>query len=274
MKIFACFRSIDCEKGNNILFDLLEISQRSIAVLQETEHNDDWKNEVEKKMKESNFVVFLLGEKTFKSDHIKWEYAKAKSLNKRIIGVKLDTASKDSIIYCQGFQVFDNATQAYSFLKTAYQDDRQLLIEQYKIMVGSTEKVTEQRLKVHNLFFTVVSSILSVAFILTKSYSFTVLSINVALLLTGLAFLASFFWEKLIDSYGKLNRGKFLVIDHIEKELRSNMFENEWHILKNEIKYEPNSETEKTIIIRFRLFIIVLGIAEIAYIICSFFKLF
>jgi hypothetical protein len=146
-------------------------------------------------------------------------------------------------------------------------------MEQYKIMVGSTEKVTEQRLKVHNLFFTIISSLLSVAFILTKSFSFSTLSIVISLLLTLLAFLASFFWENLIVSYGKLNKGKFRVINKIEKELRSNMFENEWDILKNEIGYQPNSETEKNIIIKFRLFIIILGIAEIAYIICSFFKL-
>jgi hypothetical protein len=116
MKIFACFRKLDSIQGENVLTNFLEASEKSIAILKEINHNDDWKKIVEQKMEESNFILFLLGEKTFVSDHIKWEYAKAKSLNKRIIGIKLNNASEESIIYCQGFQVFDNVTQAYNFI--------------------------------------------------------------------------------------------------------------------------------------------------------------
>jgi hypothetical protein len=43
------------------------------------------------------------------------------------------------------------------------------------------------------------------------------------------------------------------------------MFEDEWKILTEEIKYEPNTNTEKKIIQYFRNFIIIVGVLEIIY---------
>lgn len=267
MKIFICNRSIDAEPANRFIEELLEISECSVAILRETEHSENWKIEVAKKIQEVDFVLFLLGDKTFESDQIKWEYAKAKQLNKQIVGVKLPSASVDSIVFCQGFQVFENAKQCLKYLKKVFENDRQLLIEQYKIMVSSTEKVTEQRLKVNNLFFTVTSSILSVALVVGKTLEFSLAGTVAMVILSGMAFLVSFFWEKLINSYGNLNRGKFQVIDNIEKQLRTNMFEYEWKVLTEEIKYEPNTRTEATVIKRFRFFILLVVVIEIIYVV-------
>lgn len=267
MKIFICNRSIDAEPANRFIEELLEISECSVAILRETEHSENWKIEVAKKIQEVDFVLFLLGDKTFDSDQIKWEYAKAKQLNKQIVGVKLPSASVDSIVFCQGFQVFENAKQCLKYLKKVFENDRQLLIEQYKIMVSSTEKVTEQRLKVNNLFFTVTSSILSVALVVGKTLEFSLAGTVAMVILSGMAFLVSFFWEKLINSYGNLNRGKFQVIDNIEKQLRTNMFEYEWKVLTEEIKYEPNTRTEATVIKRFRFFILLVVVIEIVYVV-------
>jgi len=265
MKIFICHRSIDNTEANQVIEKLLQHSENSIAVLRETNHDDNWKKNVEQKFKDVDFVLFLIGSDTFDSNQLKWEYAKAKELNKRIIGVKLSNATKESILYCQAFQVFDNAKQSLPFLKKIFEEDQKLKLEQYKIMVGSTEKVTDQRLKVNNLFFTVTSSILSIGFILGKAFEFSVLGFIGMLIMTIMAFIVTFFWSKLIHSYGTLNTGKFTVIDKLEKQLRSNMFEDEWQILK-EIGYEPNSRTEIKIIKRFRVFIVILAIFEIGYI--------
>lgn len=265
MKLFTCYRSIDKDIGNELISDLLENSENTVAILKQIEHNDNWKNLVESKIKESDFVVFLIGAETFKSEQIIWEYAKAKSLNKQIIGIKLNNATEESILFCQGFQVFDNTVQALKYLDKVFLSDRQLKIEQYKIMVGSTEKVTDSRMKVNNLFFTITSSILSLAFILGKTYGFVPLCIFAVLVLTALALLTTYFWERLVNSYGKLNKGKFKVIDRLEKDLRTNMFEEEWKILTQEINYEPNTTTETKIIKNFRFFIYSLLAIEIFY---------
>ena len=267
MKIFICNRSIEAELAQKFIDDLLGASECSVAILRETVHLDNWKFEVTKKFHEVDFVLFLVGHKTFESEQIKWEYAKAKQLNKQIVGVKLPSATVDSVVFCQGFQVFENANQCLKYIEKTFENDRQLLLEQYKMMVSSTEKVTEQRLKVNNLFFTVTSSILSLAMVVGKTLEFSLAGTTAMVILSVMAFMVSFFWEKLIHSYGNLNKGKFKVIDSIEKRLRTNMFEHEWKILTKEIKYEPNTETEATVIKRFRFFILLVAVFEVVYVI-------
>ena len=265
MKLFVCNRSTDLSATQNVIDELFVVSKNFIAVQQEIEHSENWKTLVENKMKESDFVLFIVGNNTFESEQIIWEYAKAKNLNKRIIGYKLPSATEESILFCQGFQVFENSQNCFAFLEKAFEDDRKLKLEQYKIMVSSTEKVTDSRLKVNNLFFTVSSTIISIGFVLGKTFGFTLPVLIVMLVLTALALLISYSWEKLINSYALLNKGKFRVIDKIEKQLRTNMFEDEWEILTQDIKYKPNSETEKNIVKYFRIFIIILGILELIY---------
>lgn len=266
MKIFVCNRTVDLEATNAVLDELLSVAQDSIAVLRETEHSENWKERVEKQFKEVDFVVFFVGEDTFKSDPIKWEYAKAKALNKQIVGIKLPYACEESVLFCQGFPVFREPDDCWTYLEKTYQEDRQLLLEQYKIMVGSTEKVTDQRMRVNNLFFTVTSTILSVSLVVGKSFEFSVVGAIGMLALSIMALVVTFLWEKLVRSYGKLNTGKFTVIDQIEKQLRTNMFEHEWNVLKQQVGYESNTETEATVVRRFRWFVVIVILVEAAYV--------
>ncbi|ELI1598879.1 TIR domain-containing protein [Vibrio fluvialis] len=267
MKIFVCSRTDDAESATSVLDSLLTASEDSIAIIRETEHSDNWKDKVEKHFKEVDFVIFLIGKDTFKSDPMKWEYAKAKSLNKQIIGIKLHNASEDSVLFCQGFPVFRETSNCWKYLEKTYEEDRQLLLEQYKIMVGSTEKVTDQRMRVNNLFFTVTSSILSLSLVVGKALEFSVIGALGMLMLASMAFMVTFLWEKLVRSYGKLNTGKFAVIDQIEKQLRTNMFENEWNILQKQVGYTSNTETEATVVSRFRVFVSVVIALEVIYVI-------
>ncbi|WP_423823277.1 TIR domain-containing protein [Salinisphaera sp. SPP-AMP-43] len=247
--------------------ELLSIACDSIAVLREAEHSENWKERVENHFKEVDFIVFFVGKNTFKSEPMKWEYAKAKALNKQIVGIKLPSACEDSVLFCQGFPVFRQPNGCWAYLEQTYQEDRQLLLEQYKIMVGSTEKVTDQRMRVNNLFFTVTSSILSVSLVVGKSFKFSLVGAMGMLALSVMAFVVTFLWEKLVRSYGKLNTGKFTVIDQVEKRLRTNMFEHEWNVLQQQVGYESNTETEATVVRRFRWFVLLVILVEAAYVI-------
>lgn len=266
MKIFVCNRTIDLEATVVVLDELLSVARDSIAVLRETEHSENWKERVDKQFKEVDFVVFFVGKNTFESDPMKWEYARAKALNKQIVGIKLPSACEESVLFCQGFPVFRKPDSCWVYLEKTYQEGRQLLLEQYKIMVGSTEKVTDQRMRVNNLFFTVTSSILSVSLVVGKSFEFSVVGAIGMLALSIMAFVVTFLWEKLVRSYGKLNTGKFTVIDQIEKQLRTNMFEHEWNVLKQQVGYESNTETEATVVRRFRCFVLVVILVEAIYV--------
>lgn len=266
MKIFICNRSIDLVHSDTIVEELLQHSENSLGIFRELINSETWKISVESKIIKSDYIIFLLGDNTFESEQIIWEYEKSKSLNKNIIGIKLFNSASKSILFFQGYPVFENSEQCYKFLSENYKQERILKLEQYKLMISSTEKVTDQRLKVNNLFFTITSSILSVAFLIGKTFNFSNQSIIGVFFLTSMAFLTTFFWEKLINSYGNLNRGKFMIIDKIEKDLKTNMFEEEWKILTTEINYKPNTLTERLIIQRFRLFILLVVIIEILYI--------
>lgn len=265
MKVFVCARTVDAEATSVILDDLLSVSRDSIAILREDEHSDNWKNRVENHFQEVDFVMFVIGSNTFQSDSMKWEYAKAKSLNKQIVGIKLDNVCEESVLFCQGFPVFKGLDDCFKYLEKTYEEDRQLLLEQYKIMVSSTEKVTDQRMRVNNLFFTVTSSILSISFIVGKAFEFSVVGAIGMLALSFMALVVTFFWEKLVRSYGKLNTGKFTVINQIEKRLRTNMFEHEWNILQKDVGYESNTETEAKVVSRFRWFVFAVIVVELVY---------
>jgi len=266
MKIFICNRSSDNEKTEKVIKDILKESNNSVAILREVEHSSEWKIKVEKKMQEVDIILFMIGIDTFDSKQINWELLLSKQLNKRIYAIKLDTFPEEINNSSIDFQVFDNVSQFFKYASKVVEEDRQLLLEQYKIMVSSTEKVTDQRLKVNNLFFTITSSILSVAFVIGKTLNFSFGGIIGMIILTIMAFIVTFFWEKLVSSYGKLNRGKFKVISRIEKQLRTNMFNYEWRILQEVVNYEPNTKTEEKIIKRFRVFIYIVYLLEIVVI--------
>lgn len=267
MKIFICNRSIDIENSSNIIRELLKESANCITVFQEKEHSEKWQEKVKLKFEEVDFILFLVNENTFQSENIQWELEYAKKLSKPIACIKLSSNIVDfSIHHCEGIPIFDDTKQCYKYLKSLFKQNQSLLLEQYKIMVASAEKVTEQRLKVNNLFFTVTSSILSVAFLVGKALDFSVSGIIGMLIFTCMALMTSYFWEKLINSYGNLNKGKFAIINKIENRLRTNIFEKEWEILTEEIKYESNSKTEIKIIKAYRIFIFLIGLAELSYI--------
>jgi hypothetical protein len=265
MKIFICSRTLDSRDSKRIEAEFSKHSEGAVAILHQVEHSDDWKKKVEPKLRESDFVVFLLGIDTFQSDALKWEYAKSKMLNKRIIGIKLSNTTPQSVLYCEGFQVFEDVVSSLKFMMKTFEDDRVLLLDQYKMMASSTEKVIDQRLTVNNLFFTITSSILSVALIVGKAFEFSIVGTIGMLVFSLLAMLVSFFWAAMIQSYGNLNTGKFLSIDEIEKRLRTNMFEREWKVLREEVKYKPNTQTERSIIRWYQRFIGLLIFGELIY---------
>lgn len=267
MKIFVCSRSSHESRADKVIKLLASSSKGEIAILRQTEHSDDWKIKAERKIRESDFVLFILEKETFESEPIKWEYERAKSLNKQIVGFRSRSTPDETLLFCEGFQVFDNADNCFEYLSKTRLEDRQLLIEQYKLMVSSTEKVTNQRLTVNNIFFTITSSVVSITLVVGKSLEFSIVALLGMITFSSLALLLTYFWSKMITAYGLLNRGKFNLIDSIEKKLRTDMFDLEWKILTTKLGYKPNTETETTIVLWYRVFIFTMLLAEISYLI-------
>lgn len=116
MNLFVCFRSIDDYECIKVMNRLKTKSQNSLVILEETDRNPKWKKNVSDKFSISHFIVFLLGNNTFESKHINWEFKKAVALNKHIIGIKLNLASEDSLLKFKQYKVFDNAEESLGYM--------------------------------------------------------------------------------------------------------------------------------------------------------------
>jgi hypothetical protein len=272
MKIFISHRNIDKEEVKKFLGEIsneygFEFINHSII-----EDSDIiWQRKVTEKIRDSKLVLFFIGSKSKNSVPVNWEFNETVRQKKKYKIIKLSNPELPKYFKKEKGIIENSSTElTQTLLKMELKSNPELLKEQYKIMVLSTEKVTEQRLKVNNLFFTVTTSLLSISALVGKLIGFkndntALLSVSIMLFFCLIAFVISFFWEKLIKSYGTLNNGKFRLITEIEHQLETNLFQREWEILQNDVGYKSNSETETNVVKGFRIFIIIIGVIEIVY---------
>jgi hypothetical protein len=116
MNLFVCFRSIDDFEGTKVIDSLKTKSQNELVILEETDRNPKWKKNVSDKFLIADFVVFLLGNHTFESKHINWEFEKAVALNKHIIGIRLNGASEESLLRFKKYKMFENAEESLEYI--------------------------------------------------------------------------------------------------------------------------------------------------------------
>lgn len=245
----------------------LKVLNAQNMILQEKISSADWKAHVEKKIQNSDFFVVMIGQDTLKNSNIKWEIQQAQKEGVPIFGLKLSNF-KDTIEakdFKNEYLLFDNCNDLNNFIKSEIIEIRKVSLESYKIFVSSTEKVTEQRSKIHTLFFTLLASLMTLSFLIANSTKFNALGITVVFFIVIIALFLVYSWEKLVDSYGLLNRGKFEIIYKLEKQLRINHFEQEWDILQNKLKYQSTTVVEKQLIKIFKIFLSVMLISSVVY---------
>ena len=216
----------------------LKLLNTANMILQEKISSPDWQENVEKKIQNSDFFVVMIGQDTLKNSNIRWEIQQAQKEGVPICGLKLSNFKETIEVknFKNEYLLFDNCNDLNSFIKNEIIEIRKVSLESYKIFVGSTEKVTDQRSKVHTLFFTLLASLMTLSFLIANSTKFNAIGITVVFFIVIIALFLVYSWEKLVDSYGMLNKGKFEIIYKLEKQLRINHFENEWDILQNKLK--------------------------------------
>ncbi len=138
-------------------------------------------------------------------------------------------------------------------------DEKEIILEQYKLYVNSAEKVSDQRQSSNNFYLTLNSVLLAFTGFLT--------TLNFAIWHTILAFAGiciSILWLLTITSFRNLNGGKFKVIHEIEKMLPIKLFDKEWSYLgrgNNLSRYIKISLVEQGIpIVFFILYVLVIFI--------------
>ena len=107
-----------------------------------------------------------------------------------------------------------------------------LLMQQYKIMVETSEKLMERRQATSNLYTTVCTALVALvgsSFALGNMFALGAIFMCVGIVSVILAIN----WRLSLDSYDRNNEGKFAVLNEIEKRLPANMFDSEYRYNKS-----------------------------------------
>lgn len=104
-------------------------------------------------------------------------------------------------------------------------------LDLYKIMVQSSEGLVGRRQGVNTFFLTMNGALLTGSgIVIQNSGANSVGALGIAVLsLTGMILCGA--WHSLIISFGQLNRGKFQVINAIERHLKAAIYAAEWEAL-------------------------------------------
>jgi hypothetical protein len=120
------------------------------------------------------------------------------------------------------------------------------LIEQYKIYINATEKISDRRQKTNEFFLGLNAALVTLlGFIATKSSTDQIISIIPLASIAGTVI--CFLWHSIIASYKGLNSAKFEVIHTIEQRLPLALYDSEWELVgrgENQRVYWPFSHIE------------------------------
>lgn len=125
-------------------------------------------------------------------------------------------------------------------------ENKDFILEQYKIAIESADKISERRTNINNYFLTLNTFLITILGSFLENH----LELPYFILVCGLGILVSLFWIFNISSYKNLNSVKFKIIHKMEEEMPFKIFFTEWELLKsgnNKKKYRPFSHIEKWI---------------------------
>lgn len=110
-------------------------------------------------------------------------------------------------------------------------ESKKQLFELYKIMVASSEGLVARRQGVNTFFLTMNGALLTASGLIVQSRGDAKLGgLGIAVLAVAGALLCAA-WRSLITSFGQLNRGKFKVINAIERQFAAAIYAAEWEAL-------------------------------------------
>lgn len=104
--------------------------------------------------------------------------------------------------------------------------------EQYKLVVGIADNLTERRSRLNQFYITLLSSIFAVILLVLKGEidgsvaRFSLLTVSL------IGMVISYVWRENVKSYKALSKAKFDLINDMEKELPYPYFTKEWSELK------------------------------------------
>lgn len=265
MKLFICYKGEDYDKVVQSMNQLREVSPDiQISIIRKAKN---WKHLSKSHITKADYVIYLAGH--VYSDNIDWEIDTAIKYGHKVRCVKLydDVQLTDKRLFKQ--DSFDKSKktlkieepitmeQLIGLIKgdSAYLnqklfqsgvEDNNLLVEQYKILLSTSESLIERRQKLTTTYLSIFSVMLPVlSAMLTFEQAFLQLG---AFFVSSICIILCLSWRGTIISYGKSNRAKFAILEEMEKQLPVAMFASEWLVLKRiTTKYKSFTNRETTI---------------------------
>ena len=226
-----------------------------------------WKKHAEEKIKKSQLVLFVVGEKSHESPYIGWEIAKAKKLGKPVFAIKIRPEYKfheelfDTRVHDEKYDdevtvdqlcdiIAKHTNKSYSvFNQSPEEIDKALLLEQYKIFLQTSEDLVARRQSVNNFYISINSVLMTLygALFVAKNIEMTCV---LGIFFSIIGIILSVSWSNLIVSYGNLNGSKMTIVSRIEKFLPASLYDAEWEALSdrlNKKKYVSFTDSETLI---------------------------
>lgn len=144
-------------------------------------------------------------------------------------------------------------------------DHNKAVLEQYKMFVDSTDKVSTRRMTANTFFLTLNTGLVgALGFALRGEFKAALAFACISAAAIGIV--TCLYWRRLLQSYKDLNRAKFRVIDLVEDQLPLRPFRIEWKMLgqgKDPTKYHEATKIEMTVPVIFGAVYVVLAIGAV-----------
>jgi hypothetical protein len=206
-----------------------------------------WRQQAESNIYSSEIVIIYDAEACATSTNTQWEIDRAKELGKPVVSLSRADIDEKNVGALQSAYDFNTEFDDCFTDKKAKTEQ---LLELYKIMVESSEKLIQRRQITNGFFITIIGAIIGAAGFAVKEKIITDSTALVLVLPTLIGLLMCRSWGNLIENYGKLNAGKFKVIHKIESQLDAKIFAAEWVALGKGVrkeKYQSFTTTEKNV---------------------------
>lgn len=229
-----------------------------------------WKIYAKDKIQSADCILCVMTQNFIYSRNIKWEIQCAKNAGKRIYFYRADKDVAVPYFWLKSMVEIKDIDNLERRLEEHYnkcllsslfngdipfmlvtKDDKDKLFEQYKIMVQSSDELSNRRSSVNKFYLTMNGAIFSATALISRHIQ-KLTDINAGILLIYLflsviGILVNYVWSKQVRSYKQLSSGKFKIINMLEKYLKAAIFTTEWKALadgKDEKIYSAFTDNE------------------------------
>ena len=208
---------------------------------------DSWKSQANEKIEACEAVLVFDPVSAKESENVLWEISVATDLNKHVI--EFSPREKNLEATAKLRSIFD-FSEDFEACFSRSDLDKEETLELYKIMVASSQELLQRRQLTNGFFITVIGGIVAASGYLVKENVLAGNSILFLIFPAAVALLLCKSWKNLIENFGKLNTGKFRVINRLEKGLSAKIYSAEWLALGNGArpsKYQSFTSTEANV---------------------------